>query len=163
MCHAHRLAVLSVALTLIVACDTPPTDTDQPGEASPTPEPIASAIVTPTPLDPVTGGVHTPAQLRAYFDRWSDNYKLELTEDVVLFVVDPMSAFDGKSPAWLAHIPSMSSLHLFSFRSEPPEYRTPEGQAAIEAILANERTMADILALIPEASKGDRPMLPPSD
>ena len=55
----------------------------------------------------------------------------------------------------------MSMLYLFS--PEPARYHTPEGRGAIEAVLANDSAVTDILALIPEASKGDRPMLTPSD
>jgi len=125
-------------------------------------------IPTPTPTAlPPSAGIHTPEDLRHFLDGWPEDAKLVINEDVVVHFcsLDPTRQGYcrgyGVWPARIYHIPSMSVVYLgvggevvSGGRSrDNPEgsgkvYKSEEGAAALEAVLADGALMEHIRARI---------------
>jgi len=88
-----RLFGLALAAPSLAAC----------GAESPTP--------TPTPR-PASQGVHTSEDMRAQNDRWPDQYKFAISDDVVVLLAYPMGNGTWAGFASIHDIPSVSSVTL---------------------------------------------------
>lgn len=69
------------------------------------------ASPTPTPK-PAAEGVHTPDDMRAQYERWPDDYKVAIDEEVVMLFAYPSPIIDWAGFAFIKHIPSASSVTL---------------------------------------------------
>jgi hypothetical protein len=139
-------------------------------QASPTP--------TPTPK-PAVQGVHTPDGMRAQYERWPDDYKVAIDEEVVVLFAYPSPIIDWAGFAFINHIPLASSVTLgrpFSIMwpdgtvipAHPDReemiwgerltvwrhYTSEEAKARLDAVLTDEGLMRRIL--------GDALVAPPT-
>ena len=129
-----------------------------PGGPVPAPTLAPTPTSTPTPRPP-SAGIHTPEDLRQAIDGWPEDYKLVVNEDVAVLFYDrtgggPFITF----PAVIHHVPSMSLVYLGldgqliapPWSGSAKDYKSEEGAAALEAVLADEALMGHIRARIEE-------------
>lgn len=94
---------------------------------------------TPTPRPP-SFGIQTAEELRRFIDDWWESSKLVISEDVAVLL--------SSAAAFIYHIPSLSVVFVFPNHETDyhKDYKTEDGAAALEAVLADDAVMRQIRA-----------------
>ena len=126
-----------------------PTVTPVPTPAS-TPTPTSTLTPTPRPYPP-SAGVHTPEDLRQRVESWPEDHKLVISEDVSVLFASPQRLPEWVVAAFIYHVPSMSKVYILGncrtglyLAPEEKVFKSAEGAAALEAVLADEPVMQRI-------------------
>lgn len=98
---------------------------------------------------PLAMGVHTPADVEAYFAQWPDEHKRRLSDEVVIVFTYPHPVATWVGGAIIYHIPSVSTVYL-DFDGNVDEqlthYESEAGQARLEEVLADIELMQELQA-----------------
>ncbi len=108
----------------------------------------ANPPVEPTSLGDCLGRpVFTAVDMRRAVDCHPNDYKLWINTDTAVLFAFPWPTIDWAGPIFIDHIPSVSQAVVNIDGSLILEdYKSPEGRAAIEAVMNNPGLMSDILA-----------------
>ena len=143
----------------------------------------ATPTATPTPL-PASQGVHTPEDYREQYERWPEEYKFAIDDEVTVRFSYPGPIIDWAGFAFISHIPSASSVVLrrpYSFvdaqgnisSKEIGEelwgeelmdfrhYESAEGEVRLESVLGDEVLMRRILSSA-EEDRSSQPVPTPT-
>lgn len=145
---------------------TPTPDPSLPPTATPTPAPRATPTPTPIParIDPVDRqiespsaspdrtfkfgmAIKTPEDMQIRFDSWPDQYKTQITPDLVVMFAYDIPTVDWAGVVFINHIPSFSSMILDGEGKERgnSHINSEEAELAISALLADEELMREIV------------------
>jgi hypothetical protein len=118
---------------------TPPPE----GTATATPAVMPAPTPTPTPRPP-SFGIQTAEELRRFIDGWWESSKLVISKDVTVLLTS--------AAAFIYHIPSLSVVSVFPNHETDyhKDYKTEDGTAALEAVLADDAVMQQIRAYFQE-------------
>ncbi len=120
--------------------------------AAPTPTQEAS----PTPTENCfSSPVFTASDMQAWLDCHPNDYKMQISKDTVVSFAFSRPMMDWEGPVFVTHVPSLSAAVVnYDGSLFTKDYKTPEGQAAIEAVLNDPVLMARILARANEIQNG---------
>ncbi len=124
------------------------------GELVPTatPAPHSTPTLGPTGLGTFTElniplGIHTSEDMERQFENWPEGYRLRVNAEVVVLFAYPSPILDWAVAVLIQHIPSVSSVNIgFDGNTDHRDYRSDEAKAALEAVLADEALMTEIMA-----------------
>src|SRR5687768_3963528 len=98
--------------------------------------------------------VFTAEVMRARVDCHPDDYKMEITKDTVVLFAFPDPVIDWVGPIFIIHVPSVSEAVINADGSIFfNDYKSSDGQSAIESVLNNQELMASILERAKEIEK----------
>ncbi len=96
--------------------------------------------------------------MRARVDCHPDDYKMKISKDTVVLFAFPDPILDWVGPVFIIHIPSVSETVLRTDGSILFEdYKTSEGQKAIEDVLSNQELLDGILGRAREIEQHTQP------
>jgi hypothetical protein len=102
--------------------------------------------------------VFTGEDMRARVDCHPDDYKMKISKDTVVLFAFPDPILDWVGPVFIIHIPSVSETVLRTDGSILFEdYKTSEGQKAIEDVLSNQELLDGILGRAREIEQHTQP------
>ncbi len=102
--------------------------------------------------------VFTAEDMRARVDCHPNDYKLNIDEATVVLFAFPDSLIDWVGPIFIIHVPSVSEAVLNTDGSIfGMDYKSFEGQIAIESVMNDPELMASILERAKEIEEGSNP------
>lgn len=136
------MVLLAMAVLLLGCTAAAPTSSG----VEPAVEEVSSGTSTPDPLEM---GVHTPEDVKAYFNQWPEEHKRRLSDDLVAVFTYPHPLANWVGGGIIYHIPSVSTIYL-DFQGNVNEqlthYESEEGQARLEEVLADVELMQELQA-----------------
>ncbi len=123
----------------------------------------STPTIVSTPItDCFPSSVFTAADMQARVDCHPNDYKLTISKDTVVLFAFPSPILDWIGPIFIIHIPSVSEVVVKTDGSLfIKDYKSPEGQAAIERVLNNSEVMTRILERARKIQEG--PLVPHTD
>ena len=138
--HAIRLAAIFLSAMLIIGCAS---------EAKPT-----QTIYPTTMASCFPNSVFTADDMRARVNCHPDNYKIKINSDTVVLLAFPDPLIDWVGPIFIIHVPSVSEVVLNTDGSIfMADYKSSDGQNAIESVLNDQELMTSILERAKEIEK----------
>jgi len=105
--------------------------------------------------------VFSVQDMQARVDCHPNDYKLRISKDTVVLFAFPDSIIDWVGPIFIIHVPSVSEVVVETDGSLfIKDYKSPEGQAAIESVLNNRELMTTILERASQIQQGT--LVPPT-
>ncbi len=117
---------------------------------------VPTKDVSPTPTENCfSSPVFTASDMQEWLDCYPNDYKLQISKDTVVSFAFSRPMMDWVGPVFVTHVPSLSEAVVnYDGSLFMKDYKTPEGQAAIEAVLNDPIMMARILERAGEIQKG---------
>ncbi len=121
--------------------------------------PTRAKSISPTASEScLHASVFTARDMQARVDCHPSDYKLQVSKDTVVLFAFASPNMDWTAPVFVVHVPSVSEAAVnYDGTLFSKDYKTPEGQAAIEKVLHDPALMARILGRAGEIQKGPSP------
>jgi hypothetical protein len=139
--RSMRIMLIILFATLIIGCVPASTPTQ-----SIYPTTVASCF---------PNSVFTADDMQARVNCHPDNYKIEINSDTVVLFAFPGTRIDWVGPIFIIHIPSVSETVVnIDGTIFMDDYKSSDGQKAIENVLNDQELMTTILARAKEIEEG---------